>query len=977
MLMPPKSVIFAKLFTVLFSQAVWSQYIPTNVTVTTASPQEGSSVTFSCSFIIGNSDVLASVVWKFGHRRTHATWIVDWRVKPDPDTIYYHNNYSAPTYDVSFEDVSSGLSRLTIDPVESKDEGRYWCEPITYGKNGHEYADIEVTPSVPSVHVYIQEGNSIEYDSKVTLYCNYTKLTSDAVATLAFTHGDKFSNSTTMASFFIYADQYSRKNPTYYTPIGPPHYVMRIDGIDSEQDGGWSSLTIFSASGVDNRRYWCTVAFVEHGAILMESVDLTVGEPSNVRVSVSFDEGKTKVLLGSPIKLTCDYIHDAAHTVESIAWALKESEDDYTSIASYISGLKIRYTQANYQPPNYTMTVNESASGSMQGFSELMIQAVDWVDSRGFWCVVTLELGQGQDRDVGVILVTDMISTQPSGITSNAANSLTSRQFEMTTVPLTSELDGFLTTVRVETNEIEINWEPFRSTYDNISQYRVFYQAGTSNIESSVTVDGYQSGIVLMNLLPGTLYRIRVEAYTQEGLLVNLGTIDITTSDVPVETTSTNLFLIVGIPIVVILAAVVIALLIFVIYKRRYPSAAKKRAHNTEYDIPYDEGEYQDLQLVTESKDKPHVYERQLLSLPPLPSSVNFKENNTNGSKSVKEYIEIYPPDRNDFKTSSSGSSSNRQYQELDRTTMDIQSTPGYTEPDSKYQELSKSELAMGNLERTLDKQYQELDRTTMDIQQSTPEYPIPELGSMYQELSKSELTLTNLHRNLEKQYQELDQKRRHQSNVVKDHYKPRTSGAKISSPHHLSERHYHTLDPNSMDKNYTTDIESQGFPDTPKLSTHTADGMSYNTSHPLPTGEYQELDQKTMDKSKTKTNMELSKPNGKKREASNQHRTSSEEYQELNQNTMDKPSSSEYVSLIPETSPEYLELTNPDANELKTTVNETNEDTSPVEERQQPDPNAMGRQSLTEYEVSETMPEYLELINPNDTEYVIPNVSN
>ncbi|XP_072049946.1 uncharacterized protein [Amphiura filiformis] len=276
MLMPPKSVIFAKLFTVLFSQAVWSQYIPTNVTVTTATPQEGSSVTFSCNFLIGSSDVLASVVWKFGPRRTHATWIVDWRVKPDPDTIYYHNNYSAPTYHVSFEDVSSGLSRLTIDPVESKDEGRYWCEPITYGKNGHEYADIEVTPSVPSVHVYIQEGNSIEYDSKVTLYCNYTKLISDSVATLAFTHGDKFSNSTTMASFFIYADQYNRKNPTYYTPIGPPKYVMRIDGIDSEQDGGWSSLTIFSASEVDNRRYWCTIAFVEHGAILMESVDLTV-----------------------------------------------------------------------------------------------------------------------------------------------------------------------------------------------------------------------------------------------------------------------------------------------------------------------------------------------------------------------------------------------------------------------------------------------------------------------------------------------------------------------------------------------------------------------------------------------------------------------------------------------------------------------------------------------------------------------------
>ncbi|XP_072049516.1 uncharacterized protein [Amphiura filiformis] len=697
----------------------------------------------------------------------------------------------------------------------------------------------------------------------------------------------------------------------------------------------------------------------------MESVDLTVVDASNVRVRVSVDEGKTQVLLGSPIKLMCNYIHDPAYRIESIAWALKESDDDYTPIASYISGLTmIRYTQPNYQPPNYTMTVNESR----QGFSELMIQAVDWVDNRGFWCIVALELGQGHDRNYVGISVTDTLPTHPSDITTNVATSLTSRQLEMTTGRLTSKLGGFLTAVRVDTNDIEINWEPFRSINDNISQYRVFYQAGASNIESSVTVDGYQNGIVITNLLPGTSYRIRVEAYTQEGLLINVGIIDVTTSDVPVETTSTNLFLIVGIPAVVLLTAVVIALLIYVIYKRRYPSAPKKRTNNTEYEIPFDEGEYQDLQLVTESKDRPHVYERQLLSLPPLPSDVNSKENDNNGSKSVtsKEYIEIYPPDHNKFIKSSYGSSSNRQYQELDRTTMDIHSTRGYT--DSKYQELSKSELAMTNVERTLDKQYQELDRTTMDIQHSTSEYLIPEPGSKYQELFKATL-LTDLNRTLDEQYPELDQKRMQQSNVVTEHSKPGTNGAKISSPHHLSEKQYHTLDPCTMHKKSVTDIESQRVLKTPKYSTAIADEMSNNTSLPLPSEEYQELDQHNMDKSKTKTYMDLSKPNGKKHEASNQHRTSSEEYQELDKNTMDKPSSSEYVSLIPETIPEYLELTNPDATELY------NENPPSIEERQQLDPNAMDKQSLTEYVVSETMPEYLELINPNDTEYVISNV--
>ncbi|XP_072049517.1 uncharacterized protein [Amphiura filiformis] len=593
--MPLKLLIFAKLFTILFSQAVWSkQFIPTNVMVTTATPQEGSPVTFSCNFSISSSEDLAQVRWKFGPSIFDATWIVDWRVRPYPDTIYYHNNYSSPTYNVSFEEVSSGLSMLTIDPVECKDEGRYWCEPVTLGNNGHDYADIQVTPSFPIARVYIQEGSSVEWGSEVTLYCNYTKPISDTSVRLAFTHGDEFYTSTNMADFFLYADMFTpdTPNPRYYDPIGPPKYVMRIDGIDREQDGGWSSLTILSASEIDTRRYWCTMFLDNYVGTLMESVDLTVIDPSTVRVRVSVDEGKTKVLLGTPIKLTCDYNHDPAHGVESIAWTLKEPDDEYTRIASYISGYNppIRYTHANYQPPNYTMTVNESASSSGQGFSELIIQAVDWVDSRGFWCIVALELSQGHDRNVVAISVTDTLSTQPSAITPNVTTSLSSRRFEMTTEWLTSEFYGVLTTVRVKTNKIELNWEPFRSTYDNISQYRVFYQAGTTNIDSSVTVDGYQSGIVIMNLLPGTLYRIRVEAYTQEGLLINVGIIDVTTSDVPVETTSTNLFLIVGIPIVVLLAAVVIALLIFVIYKRRYPSATKKRANNTEYEIPFDEG---------------------------------------------------------------------------------------------------------------------------------------------------------------------------------------------------------------------------------------------------------------------------------------------------------------------------------------------------------------------------------------------------
>ncbi len=136
---------------------------------------------------------------------------------------------------------------------------------------------IEGDPSL-HVHVAIQEGTTFGQGSNVTLYCNYTKWTSDSVGRLAWTYGDEYATSTRIADFFLFIQ--GGDNPTYYDPISPPDYVMGVDGIDSAPDGGWSTLTIPSISAYDRRRYWCSASFVKYTRILMQSVDIIVGKAS-------------------------------------------------------------------------------------------------------------------------------------------------------------------------------------------------------------------------------------------------------------------------------------------------------------------------------------------------------------------------------------------------------------------------------------------------------------------------------------------------------------------------------------------------------------------------------------------------------------------------------------------------------------------------------------------------------------------------
>ena len=123
---------------------VRSLSIPTTVSASPSNPTEGSRVSFTCRFTLNEGDVLLNVVWYFGTDQVTATTIVDWRYI-DPENVYYHNNgYSAPTYTMSINDISSGQTVLTIDPVGSRDEGSYGCNPVANGNDGFAYATIQL-----------------------------------------------------------------------------------------------------------------------------------------------------------------------------------------------------------------------------------------------------------------------------------------------------------------------------------------------------------------------------------------------------------------------------------------------------------------------------------------------------------------------------------------------------------------------------------------------------------------------------------------------------------------------------------------------------------------------------------------------------------------------------------------------------------------------------------------------------------------
>ncbi|XP_072049519.1 uncharacterized protein [Amphiura filiformis] len=297
--------------------------------------------------------------------------------------------------------------------------------------------------------------------------------------------------------------------------------------------------------------------------------------------AITDDAPEVKIPVGDPASLTCKSMAFPRPSTADVIWYLEEFQ------INNVDGYQVDVV---HQLPSETVDPYKETT-----YSTLFILEVNSNTTGNYTCqfanergvsVATISLQNKMTTKPPAIThntANNKMTTQPPAITHNTANiitflsGVTSRQFAMTTEGVTSEFNGVLTTVRVETNEIEINWEPFRSTNDYISQYRVFYQVRDNNTDSSVIfVEGNQTSIVITNLLHGTLYRIWVEAYTQEAILVDLGTIDITTPDVPDATTSTNLFLIVGISVGVLLAAIAIALLIFAA-KRRCSSVPQQQ----------------------------------------------------------------------------------------------------------------------------------------------------------------------------------------------------------------------------------------------------------------------------------------------------------------------------------------------------------------------------------------------------------------
>ena len=118
--------------------------ISINVTVSTPTPTEGSSVAFTCKFAYNTGNV-ANVLWRYGHQIRTAAKIVDWRYN-DPDNVYYGSGYSASKHQMTIaEIVTGGQTRLSIDSVvPQQDDGRYWCEAVYVGHFDNAYADIQV-----------------------------------------------------------------------------------------------------------------------------------------------------------------------------------------------------------------------------------------------------------------------------------------------------------------------------------------------------------------------------------------------------------------------------------------------------------------------------------------------------------------------------------------------------------------------------------------------------------------------------------------------------------------------------------------------------------------------------------------------------------------------------------------------------------------------------------------------------------------
>ena len=140
-------------------------------------------------------------------------------------------------------------------------------------------------------------------------------------------------------------------------------------------------------------------------------------ETQSLRVSVSIIEGNLGngfVLLGSKVKLTCEYNFDSNEKIESIAWALKKLENDFSPVASYIPGLEppITYSNDAYQPPDYRMDVDYDDSIG-QGFSNFTINAVNWTDTEELWCFVTLR-NTDAERSFANVLVTGKLNSSYS-----------------------------------------------------------------------------------------------------------------------------------------------------------------------------------------------------------------------------------------------------------------------------------------------------------------------------------------------------------------------------------------------------------------------------------------------------------------------------------------------------------------------------------------------------------------------------------
>ncbi|XP_072049074.1 uncharacterized protein [Amphiura filiformis] len=436
-----------------------------------------------------------------------------------------------------------------------------------------------------SVTVDVQSSNPAERGSRVILACNYTRSSSLTLDSLGWSKGGTFTGSLVIA---IYNTRYDEidYNDTYGHS---GDYVMTVP--DTESLIGTSTLTISSVHPTDIGSYWCHInaeGYIEKDFVTLEVIDA---------------KGEYYVTEGSNVTISCVLPNAAtSSTLIYYAWRKFINPDTTIPIIYWDTEVLTPTNTHEFPFPDYQMTFDKATLSS-----NLTIASVGVEHDGMYLCTtsfVPTPIGGNPEEQFSLYVLGNSENiTATTAFTTMLTSSYRAIQTSATSGTMTSEMINFLDIIRVESKLIELSWSLFHERNDDIEKYRVFYNEGEKgdSIIELVNVEGHQDSVNISNLSPDETYVIHVEANTNRGELLIVGSLEVTTS-VSVNNVGCRKSLIitssVTVPVVVVLA------LIFIVIYRRFrnsrqlKSEGMKATPEPEYEIQaIDTSTYQDLDL--------------------------------------------------------------------------------------------------------------------------------------------------------------------------------------------------------------------------------------------------------------------------------------------------------------------------------------------------------------------------------------------